>query len=108
MSILPTGIPECDTAFATDTPADKNACAKEINRLKVTDVSLQDLRVEYKKLKKAYTPLNLLMERARDIPLESVWPGRVPSSNNHGLSKDYLQELVKAEVEKALPAGHTR
>ena len=81
---------------------DKTACAAEINRLKVTDVSLQELRAEYKKLKKAYTPLNLLMERARDIPLESVWPGRVASTMSYGPHKEDLKELVQEAVDKAM------
>jgi predicted ABC-type ATPase len=82
--------------------AKNNQCVAAIERLTVTNASLQELREEYRRLKKAYTPLNLLMERARDIPLESVWPGRVPSSTSVSPSKKELQELVMDAVEKAM------
>ena len=102
--MLDTGIEECDAALASGgTDVQKKECATKIKHLTVTDASLQELRTEYKKLKKAYTPLNLLMERARDIPLESVWPGRVASSSmSYGPRKEDLQELVKDAVEKAM------
>jgi hypothetical protein len=61
-----------------------------------------ELRTEYKKLKRAYTPLNLLMERARQIPLESVWPPSRVSVAPTPL-QETLQQLVAAEVAKRLP-----
>jgi len=99
-----TGLPVCDVALGDKpTPESKTKCVDEIKRLVVTDASLQELRTEYKKLKKAYTPLNLLMERARDIPLESVWPGRVASSSmSYGPRKEDLKELVQEAVDKAM------
>lgn len=101
--MLDTGIDECNTAFASGaTDEQKKECATKIKHLAVTDASLQELTAEYKKLKKAYTPLNLLMERARDIPLESVWPGRVASTTSYGPRKEDLQELVQAAVDKAM------
>jgi hypothetical protein len=96
-----TGLPVCDVALGDKpTPESKTKCVDEIKRLVVTDASLQELREEYRRLKRAYTPLNLLMERARDIPLESVWPGRVASSYGV-LRKDDLKELVQEAVDKA-------
>jgi hypothetical protein len=99
-----TGLPVCDVALGDKpTPESKTKCIAEVTRLIVTDASLQELREEYRRLKKAYTPLNLLMERARDIPLESVWPGRVASSSmSYGPRKEDLQELVKDAVDKAM------
>jgi hypothetical protein len=98
-----TGIEECNAALASGgTDVQKRECATKIKHLAVTDASLQELRAEYKKLKKAYTPLNLLMERARDIPLESVWPGRVASTMSYGPQKEDLRALVNDAVEKAM------
>jgi hypothetical protein len=100
---MSTGIEACDAALrsttGTDADGQKAKCATEIQRLVVNDASLNDLRAEYKKLKKAYTPLNLLMERARDIPLASVWPGR--AANERGPRKEELQDFVRAEIARA-------
>jgi hypothetical protein len=83
-------------------PAKSKACVEAIERLVVSDDHMMDLQVEYKRLKKAYTPLNLLMERARTIPLESVWPGRVGGSSFAYPQKSDLKEFVQNEVDRQL------
>jgi hypothetical protein len=90
------------TTFTISDSNKNNQCVAAIEHLTVTNASLQELREEYRRLKRAYTPLNLLMERARDIPLESVWPGRVASTTSYGPRKEDLQELVQAAVDKAM------
>lgn len=83
-------------------PAKNKACVEAIERLVVSDDHMMDLQAEYKRLKKAYTPLNLLMERARTIPLESVWPGRVGGSSFAYPQKEDLQQFVQNEVDRHL------
>ena len=78
------------------------ACVEAIERLVVSDDHIVELQKEYNRLKKAYTPLNLLMERARTIPLESVWPGRVMSSSVAYPQKEDLKQFVQTEVERQL------
>lgn len=72
-------------------------CATEIGKLLKTQSEVSELRDEYKKLKKAYTPLNLLMERARQIPMESVWPAR-----GHTEMQTSIKDLVDKRVKEVL------
>jgi hypothetical protein len=75
------------------------ACATRIEELLDNENQVKELRDEYKALKKSYTPVNLLMERARSIPIESVWPSR--GAGTMQVSKDWLQDVVQQAVDKA-------
>ena len=90
------------------TGKDAKECAKKIKELVKTNEQVGELRDEYKKLKRAYTPLNLLMERARQIPLESVWPpvARAPAVPTP--LQEELRQIVQAEIQRHEQDKHSK